>query len=81
MNYCDDLTDEQFLRMCQQDEEEVEGEEGRSSNLVVVPKRGRGRRPKPKHPMMEEAMAAVSIAYVERNEKSRSNEDEYYEED
>ncbi len=33
--------------------------------------------------MIEEAMAAVSIAYVERNEKSRSNEDEdeYYEED
>ncbi len=67
--------------MCQQDEEEVEGEEGGSSNLVVVPKRGRGRRPKPKHSMMEEPIAPVSSVYVERNEKSRSNEDEYFEED
>ena len=80
MNYCDDLTDEQFLKMCQQDEEEVEGEEGGSSNLVVVPKRGRGRRPKPK-PMAEEPMIPSSSGYVERNEKSRSNEDEYFEED
>ncbi len=82
VNYCDDLTDEQFLKMCQQDEEEGEGEEeeGGSSNLVVVPKRGRGRRPKPKL-MTEEAMIPLSNGYVERNEKSRSNEDEYFEED
>ena len=87
MNYCDDLTDEQFLKMCQQDEDDVdgegegegEGEDGGSSNLVVVPKRGRGRRPKPKP--MEEQMAPVSSGYVEKNEKSKSNEDEYFEED
>ena len=31
--------------------------------------------------MAEEAMIPLSNGYVERNEKSRSNEDEYFEED
>ena len=31
--------------------------------------------------MTEEAMIPLSNVYVERNEKSRSNEDEYFEED
>jgi hypothetical protein len=80
VNYCDDLTDEQFLKMCQQDEEEVEGEEdGDSSNLVMVPKRGRGRRAKPK--AMDESLQPMSGGYGEKNEKSKSNEDEYFEED
>lgn len=48
VNYSDDLTDEQFLKMCQQDEEE-EPEDVGSSNLLVVPKRGRGRKPKSKN--------------------------------
>ncbi len=33
--------------MCQQDEEEVDGDDGGSSNLVVVPKKGKVRRLKP----------------------------------
>ena len=65
--------------MCQQDEEEVEEEEGGSSNMVVVPKRGRGRKPKPKP--IEESMAPVTNGYAEKNEKSKSNEEEYFEED
>ena len=62
--------------MCQQDEEEVEGEDAGSSNLVVVPKRGRGRKPKAKE--IDEPMQPISGGYGEKNEKSKSNEEEYF---
>ena len=42
VNYCDDLTDEQFMKMCEEDDD-VEDD----SSLVAVPKRKKGRgRPK-----------------------------------
>ena len=37
VNYCDDLTDEQFMRMCEEEGEEEDEIEGSESSLVDVP--------------------------------------------
>jgi len=48
--------------------------------MVIVPKRGRGRKPKPK--AMDEPMHQVPGGFCEKMEKSKSNnEEEYFEED
>ena len=67
VNYCDDLTDEQFMRMCEEDDDLEDCE----SSLVAVPGAPRRRR----------GRAKLSVKESSKSIRSAEMDDDYKDED